>query len=361
MPANTKPTSFAVKVSRRAFPLAMLFIAACGAPSEHDQQIAASVPLSGAGKTVMAITDTIFVSSFNAAGIAAPFEEATLSTTLMGTITDVRVREGDLVSAGQVLLQIDAGELAARAQRMTASVADAEAMHREAVIQERRFASLYADSAATRAQYEAAQTGLARAEAGLRAAKAASAELESVSRYATLRAPFSGTVTRRMIDRGGMAAPGVPLLVVQNSATLRIKATAPIEATRTLRKGQSVDVTMDEQKVHATIEGIVPSGSSNLFLINALIPNTQGRYAAGSSATINLPVDTVRGILIPSIALVTEGDMIGVITERGGIRERRWVRIGDRRGELVEVTSGLARGDSIVVPVESKAVAQSKD
>lgn len=344
-----------------SLPLVLLFLGACAGPGEGHKgapDAALSTPPAN-DQQVLAVTDTVFTGRFNAAGIAAPLEEATLSTTLMGTVTDVLVQEGDRVASGQVLLRIDAGELAARAQRMTASVADAEAMHKEAQIQERRFAALYADSAATRAQYEAVQTGLARAEAGLRAAKAAAAELESFTRYATIRAPFNGTVTRRMIDRGGMAAPGAPLLIVQNTSTLRIKATAPIEATRSLRRGQAIDISVDDQPAKATIEGVVPSGSSNLFLVNALVQNAQSHYAAGSSATIHLPSDSVRGIMIPSQALITEGDLTGVMTERGGLRERRWIRIGDRRGNLVEVTSGLTRGDSIIVPAKRSASRES--
>lgn len=295
------------------------------------------------------IVDTTFAGSFGAAGVATPLEEATLSTTLMGTVTDVLVHEGDRVRTGQVLLRIDAGELAARAQRLAASVADADAMHRDAEIQARRFAALYADSAATRAQYEAAQTGLARAEAGARAARAAAAELDAASRYSTLRAPFDGIVIHRAVDRGGMATPGAPLLTVQNATTLRISAAAPIAVTRGLHRGQRVEVTIGDALTVATIEGVVPAGSSNLFTVNALVQNRDGRWAAGSSATIHLPTDSVRGILIPVRALVRDGDLVGVLVDRDGMRERHWIRVGETFGDRIEVTSGLQAGDRVVM------------
>lgn len=310
--------------------------------------------LSDTTGVLLTVADTAYMGTFHAAGIAHPLEEATLSTTLMGTVTDVLVHEGDLVRAGQVLLRIDAGELAARAQRLTASVADADALYRDAETQARRFAALYADSAATRAQSEAAQTGLARADAAVRAARAAAAELEAASRYATLRAPFDGMVVRRSIDRGGMAAPGAPLLTIQSARTLRITATAPAEATRRLQRGQRLTVTIGTTPAIASIEGVVPSGSSNLFTVNALVANANGQHAAGTSATLQLPTDSVRGIMLPTRALVRDGDLVGVIVDQDGRREPRWIRLGETMGDRVEVTSGIRVGDRVVMPRETR-------
>lgn len=342
-----------------------LALTACGSEGSVNAKALTSeegsAPASLAKSDIMVVSDTAYEAIFNAAGTAEPFEEATLSTTLMGTVTEVLVHEGASVQAGQVLLRIDAGELSARALRMSASVADAEAIHADAVTQERRFRALYQDSAATRAQYEAASTGLARAEAALRAARAASAELDAASRYSTIRAPFNGVVTRRMIDRGGMAAPGMPLLTVQNTSMLRLRASAPIEAVRSVAKGQILDVTIDNQLARATIEGIVPSGSSNLFTVNAIVQNPTGRYAAGSSGIVHLATGAAHGVLIPQSALIREGDMVGVIVEHNGLRERQWIRVGNAHSGLVEVASGLVAGDRIVVPLSSATSAGTVD
>lgn len=312
------------------------------------------------GQTVV-VSDTSIMNHFSAAGVATAIEEATVGTTLMGTVTDVLVREGDRVRSGQLLLKLDAAELDARAQRLAAAVSDAEAMHSEALIQARRFESLYSDSAATRAQYEAATTALARAEAGVNAARAAARELDAVTRYSELRAPFDGVVIRRNIDRGGLAAPGAPLLVIQNSSTLRLKAAAPIEASRSLARGQRINVSLDGVPAIATVEGVVPAGSSNLFTVNALVENTAGRHAAGSSATLDLPTDSTRAILLPERALIRDGDMVGVIVDRDGAGsgERRWIRLGATHGDQVEVTSGLKVGDRVFVPARATAAVQA--
>jgi len=58
------------------------------------------------------------------------------------------------------------------------------------------------------------------AEAGLRAANASGAEVESVRDYAVVRAPFAGIVTRRFVDPGAFAAPGMPLATIQDASRL---------------------------------------------------------------------------------------------------------------------------------------------
>ncbi|MGH7615623.1 MAG: efflux RND transporter periplasmic adaptor subunit, partial [Gemmatimonadaceae bacterium] len=129
-----------------------------------------------AGETYV-VHDTVISTTFDAAGVAEPLRQASLSTKLMGTVTEVLVAEGDGVSAGQPLVRIDARDLAAKEMQLAASIAEAEAVHRDAETQATRMRALYADSAATRAQLDAAETGLARAEAGVRSARAAADEL----------------------------------------------------------------------------------------------------------------------------------------------------------------------------------------
>ncbi|MDZ7630128.1 MAG: efflux RND transporter periplasmic adaptor subunit [Gemmatimonadaceae bacterium] len=206
-------------------------LSACGGAPADSAPAADTTPVRVAG-TVLRLTDSTLTALIEASGVAEPMQQATVSTKLMGTVTAVRVREGDVVREGQVLLQIDARELNAKSSQVAASIADAEAMQADAATQAARIRALYADSAATRAQYDAAQTGLARAEAGVRAARAAANEVAAMGSYATVRAPFNGMVTARFADPGTFAAPGAPLLTVQDASTLRISVSASGEAVR---------------------------------------------------------------------------------------------------------------------------------
>ena len=332
-----------------ALTVGALTLGACGgAEKPADKAPPAAAPL--VAGTTLTLQDTTIQTTFDASGVAEPLQQAMVSTKLMGTVTAVRVHEGDAVSAGQVLAEIDARDLTAKAAQVSASVADAEAMHKEASAHAARFTALYNDSAATRAQYDAAMTGLARAEAGLRAARAGAGELEAVRSYATVRAPFRGLVTMRHADPGTFAAPGMPLLTVQDASSLRLSVSAPSEAVRGLKRGAKLSATIDGQPVTATVEGIVPANAGNLFTVNAVVSNRTGALRAGSAATVALPTGTASGLVVPVAALIRDGDLVGVIVRTNGVDDRRWVRVGTVTATHAEITGGLKAGEVIVIP-----------
>src|SRR5512147_192006 len=108
---------------------AVAFAAACGRTPETKTQVALAAPSAG---EIYIVHDTTIDAAFDAAGVAAPIQQATLSTRLMGTVTDVLVKEGDRVAAGQVLLTLDARDLSAKSTQLDASVAEAVATHVDA-------------------------------------------------------------------------------------------------------------------------------------------------------------------------------------------------------------------------------------
>ena len=327
--------------------------AACGRRPEPKPQVARAKPSDG---TTYVVHDTTIDAAFDAAGVAAPIQQATLGTRLMGTVTDVLVREGDRVAAGQQLVRIDARDLSAKAAQVTASIAEAEAMHQDATAQANRIRTLYGDSAATRAQLDAAETGLARAAAGLKAAQAAASELGAVSSYAIVRAPFAGIVTRRFADPGAFATPGAPLVTMQDESTVRISVSTTPTIARGLRRGQTLAGLVEGTPVRATIEGVVPAMAGSLYTINALVPNSNAALLAGSRATVTLPTGQRRVLVAPALAIVREGDLTGVTLRTAQGDDRRWVRLGPALGDMIEVTAGLRPGDRIVVPTVRVAV-----
>ncbi|MDO8500926.1 MAG: efflux RND transporter periplasmic adaptor subunit [Gemmatimonadaceae bacterium] len=326
----------------------LLAIAAACSPSEPKTTEAAPVRVAG---SVYTVKDTTVQTAFEADGVAQPLRQATLSTKLMGTILSVLVQEGDAVAAGQPLVRIDARDLSARQAQVAASIADAEAARRDAATQAGRIRALYADSAATRAQLDAVETGLARAEAGVHAARASAAEVSAMSAYAVVRAPFAAVVTRRFVDPGAFAAPGAPLVTVQDGTQLRIAASATPEIARALRRGETVRATIEGTTVQARIEGVVPAAAGNLYTINALVANPGGTILPGSTAALLLPQGEQVVRVVPVRAVLRSGDLTGVTVRAAEGDVTRWVRLGRTMGSVVEVTGGLRAGDRVVVPV----------
>jgi RND family efflux transporter MFP subunit len=298
---------------------------------------------------VIVVRDTTIPAILEVAGTAQPLLRATLSTRLMGTVTAVLVQEGAHVTAGQLLARIDARDLAAKQAQVQAGIAEAEAVHRDAVTQAARFRALYADSAATRAQLDAAETGLARAEAGVRSAEAAARELDATAAYAGIRAPFAGVVTQRFVDPGAFVAPGAPIATVQDVSRLRIVASIAPDMASSLTPGARLEGTIEHVPVNAIVEGVVPAPSGAVYTVNAIVKNALGKHPAGGAATLRLPQGTRTGLLVPVAALVRQGDLTGVRIQASTGTSLRWVRAGAVTGDQVEILSGLRSGDRVVV------------
>lgn len=329
--------------SNTAALLATVVFTACGSdatPAPAEQPVVTG--------TRVAVIDSAIVDAYEAAGTAEPLRLATLSTKLMGTVNVVSVQEGDRVVRGQMLIRLDARDLDARRAQVVAGMTAANAMQREAAVQAGRMRALFADSAATRAQLDQAETGLARADAAVASAAGMASELAATASYADVRAPFTGVVTRRFVDPGSFASPGAPLATVEDASSLRIAVSAAPDAVRELRRGAKVAAVIGDTAVQATIEGVVPAGA-NLYTVNALVPNPNGRFLSGSAATLALPRGTRRAILVPLGAVVRQGDLTGVRTVKGSETSLRWVKLGRPVGDAIEILSGLVVGDTVLV------------
>lgn len=321
-------------------------LGACAGGEEHADEESQPVVVSGEAWTVR---DTVVSTVFDAAGVARPVAEATMSTKLMGEVEAVPVQEGDMVSRGDVLVRIDDSDLAAKEARVEASIREAEAVVADAETQAERMRALYADDAAPKAQLDAAETGLARARAGLAAARAAAAEVEANARYATVRAPFDGVVTSRRVDPGDFAAPGAPMITVLDAGRLRIAATASPDDVAGIGRGDTLLARIEDDTAMAVVEGVVPNAAGNLYTVNALVENGSGRFLPGSAATLELPQGERRAVVVPTEAVIRQGDLTGVRVRDEGATPLRWIRLGDPVGDYVEVLSGLEPGDVILL------------
>lgn len=319
--------------------------AGCGGAEEIVPP--ATAPING---TAVAVTDTTMPDVFEATGVAEPIQRAMVGTRLMARVTEVLVREGDRVAAGQVLLRLDARDITAKGAQVQAGIAAAEAMRQEALAQATRIRALYADSAAPKAQLDAVEAGLARAEAAVRQARAAGDELSAVGDYATLLAPFAGVVTQRMVDVGAFAAPGQPLVVVEDQSSLRIVVSAAPDAVRGVHRGDLIEGTVAGREVTARVEGVASAPGGHLVTVNAVVANRDAVAFGGSAATLALPMGSRRVITVPAAVVVREGDLTGVRVKTATGVDLRWVRIGRERNGQVEVLSGLAAGDQVIVP-----------
>jgi RND family efflux transporter MFP subunit len=339
----------------RVLVLPALIIGACSPHEEQASIKASGDQVAGAVHMVRAVAAPEIL---NAPAVAEPYASATLSTKLMGSIVAVHVQEGDHVRAGQPLATVDSRDLTAKSAQIAAGIAEAEAIEQEAGLHLQRIQTLFAEDAAPRAQLDAAETGLARARAGVRAAHAGSAELEATRGYSIVRAPFDGVITRRMVDVGAFAAPGTPLLTIQNSRRLRVTGTAAPQAVRGLKRGSRVHVEIEGEATTGAVEAVVPT-AGNLYRVNVIVENADGRFMPGSAATLALQQMQDRlTIRVPAAAIQRSGDLAGVYVRSGVNTILRWVQLGATTENEVEILTGLREGEQIIIPANAAAASR---
>lgn len=274
-------------------------------------------------------------SRYEATGAVRSLRRAELATRLMGTVLTVRVRAGERVTAGQMLLTLEAGSSEAGAAQTRAGLDLAARTLR-------RMERLHADSAIPTAQLDAARAAYTQAEGQARAAEV---ELG----YSGLRAPFAGVVVARLADPGDLASPGRPLLVIEDTGAMEIIVGLPDNLVAGVRVGLMVPVRLgsDERRVEARVVAIVPVADPGSRTVEVRL-STPTRLASGTSAIAEFSMAPGRGLRVPVESLVRRGQLTGVfVLALDSTARLRWIRIGRAEGGSVEVLAGLADGDLV--------------
>ena len=319
---------------------------------------------------------------YEAVGTVQAETASTVAAKLMGTVTSVRVKEGDRVRHGDVLVTIDERQVGA--QRLMAEAAMAEARQAEqaaragreaaaagaelAAATHRRYQMMLSQESVSRqefdevdARFRQARAALAQAEdmqkaAGqrVRQAEASLASARVSAGDAVVTAAFDGIITAKMVDPGDLAAPSRPLLNLEKAGGHRVDIRLPEAYVRSVRPGQAVSVCV-EGPASSPMEGVVdvvaPAADpeSRSFLVKIRLP-AGGDVRSGMFARVALAVGEDRLMAIPASALVREGQLTGLfLVTAEGIARYRLIRTGRRLGDRVEVLSGLSEGSRFMM------------
>jgi len=283
---------------------------------------------------------------------------ASLSTRMMARVTAIPVEVGDRVRAGQTLIRLGTEDISANRAKAEAAVTVATAARDEAARHAARMDTLLAQDAVPQVQRDGAFLGLTQAESQLAMAEASLAEVENANRYATIRAPFDGSVVARNINVGDLAAPAMPLIVVDADGPREAVIAVPADVANQLSTGGFVTVLGNQGRSTAAEIRAVSAGAdpwTRTVQVRATVPSD---WATGVAVTALVPTGSRMGVAIPASAVVRRGQLTGVrvVSELG--EQIRWVRLGrtvspdnTAEGDLetrVEVLSGLEAGERIV-------------
>ena len=280
-----------------------------------------------------------------AEAVVEALNQATLASQVSGRVTEVRVDAGQVVKKGDLLMRIDAREAAEAAAGASAQYINAKASYeRLKNLRQQNFISPAALDKA-RADFEAAQASSAQAGVGVA--------------HATVVAPISGVVAQRLIELGEMAAPGRQLLTIYDPNGLRVTASIAqykLPQMRTVRQAR-VEFPELGKWVDATAVTLLPTAdaATHVSQVRVNLPAGIRDAIPGMFARVHFVIGRATKMTVPEAAVVRRGEVAAVYVQSGqGVLALRQLRLGEPRGDGIEVLAGLTAGEQVVLdPVKA--------
>lgn len=337
----------------------LLLLAGCHSGGKTETPAVPSVPARVVESRQQSVDSLLPVT-----GAVHARQSATISAQVMGRIERVLVHEGDSVRAGQTLVILESAGLRSSVAQAQAGLQAAEhaqtAAHSQSELAAStlaRFRQLQAQRSvspqeidevsrraeAARAQYEAAQ-------AQTDAARAQAAGARTMLGYSRLTAPFAGVVTARMADPGTLAAPGLPLLQIDQAGPLELQVSVDESALSAVHRGAQLPVAIAGRQSTGKVTEILPAAeaASHSFLVKVALPPAP-LIRAGMYGSASLSTGRRQAILAPRSAIVDRGSLqCAYVLDARGIAQLRYLTLGAVQGAQVEVLSGLSAQEKLV-------------
>jgi membrane fusion protein (multidrug efflux system) len=331
-------------------------------------------------------------------GSLAADEQANVAAEIAGRVVGTPVERGSRVSAGAVLIRLSPIEADATLREAQANAAQLEARlglaaaepfeaaHVPEVLNAkasldwaeaefRRIESLLAQKVvsqaeydqrltqvqAARQQYQAALNGAAQSFRSLQAARARIDLARKAAADTVIRAPFSGIVAERVVSTGDYVSRGTRVATVVRIDPIRVELTVPEQYLSIVKAGQRVRLTVDAypgETFVAAVRFVSPSlkSAQRALTVEAVAQNADGRLKPGLFATALLQQPApAAAVLVPASSIETVAGTSRVYVIAAGDKvEERIVTVGEKVGDRIEVTSGVAAGDKVAANPRGK-------
>jgi membrane fusion protein (multidrug efflux system) len=265
--------------------------------------------------------------------------------------------EGTQVGKGDVLAVLDDTDYRLANDRARAALAMAEASRAHAQAEKERADSLLKTGGITDRDHLSAEVALQVADASLAQARAEAAIAGQQLARTEVRAPFGGRVAKRTPDPGSMLAAGTPVFTLVDDSVLEFEAQVASRDLAKVKPGVPVQLSVDALP-HERIEGRVArveplvDERSRSFRAVVEVPGKPG-LVGGLFARATVRVGEIaKALVVPPAALVREGADPSAATAfvvREGKAEKVDVTLGVEAPDGIQVTSGLAAGDVVVL------------
>src|SRR5471032_278880 len=332
--------------------------AAAPAPAQADAKAAAKPTVFElAGGDVAAIEEHALSVSLPLSGSLAPLSQATIKAKVSGQVASTTLQEGQAVSAGQVLVQLDPGDLRARVTQQQAALDDAQAKLSLAIKNANNNQALLKQNYISQNAYDSTQNSVEVARAAVKSAEA----MVEIARIAlgdtVIRAPISGIVSKRLVQAGEKVAPDMAVYTIVNLSQLTLEAQVPASEIPRIKVGQDVHFKVDgfgERDFAGKVTRINPTteSGSRAMLVYIAVDNGDGALRGGMFAKGSIVTErSAVAPLVPLTALRKDKKGTVVYALVGGKVVEQVVTLGLRNEDegYAEVTAGLVPGAKVIV------------
>ena len=289
-------------------------------------------------------------------GTLQAVSQAAVRAKLSAEVKRVLVREGDSVSAGQVVAEFDTAQLRAQLAERTAALESARAQLATSERTRQANAQLVKQNFISQNAFDTADGAYQAQLATVAAAKAQLEQTQLLMEDAAVRAPISGTVAKRHVQPGEKVGFDAPLLAIVDLSQLEVQAQASLADITKIHHGMPAKVDIEGiagRSFAGRVERINPSAETGTRTIHVYVSvrNEAMVLKAGMFARVSLTTGAERvAPALPISAVRGEGAATYVWAIAGDRLVRRSITTGlrDERTQLIEIVSGLQPAESVL-------------
>jgi len=337
--------------------------------------------------------------TYEAMGTVRSKTISVLSSQVLGRIVSIHVREGDRVKAGQLLVEIDDREMKAQLEKSRAGLkesqfaldeiekairggeAEKKAVDARLALASStldRYKGLFERRSVSSQEFDEVQTKNTAAKADadqaserlqallakknqiiarIDQAKADTVNAEASLSHTRILSPIDGIVTAKPADVGQMAAPGTPLLSVEDETRYRLEALVEESRIGRIHLGDPVSVSIDalgQKPIAGQVSEIVPAldpaSRSYIIKIDLRSPDSSTLFRSGLFGKVRFNTGTKKVLTVPVQSVLERGQLTFVyVVDPAKIAHMRLIQTGKTYGDRVEVLSGLSEGDQVIL------------
>ena len=334
--------------------LLSLSLVACGSESAPEQELLRPIRYQKV-KSASNLLQRTF------SGTAQAKMEVRLSFRIPGAVSQVAVKVGDQVQAGQLIARLDPTDYQLQVQEAQAALANARAQARNAEAIYERVRALYENRNASRNDLDAARAASESAEAAVRASNTRLELAGSQLGYTRLTAPDSGAIASVPVESNENIAAGQTVALLSSGTLTEVTTTIPESLITSITRDMPVSVSFDAIPGHAfpaeVIEvGVSATNQMSTFPIRVRLKESSSLLRPGmaASVTFNLSNGADRNpvLVMPEAVGEDRSGRFAFVVELQanglGTIHRRAVTVGELSSAGLEILSGLQDNDLVV-------------